>query len=301
MMATEPDRRMPLPQPEYDRTLFTSTLVKIGKFRCPSSHPDFKEPATTESYCFAFPRSASWIEHESGGRYLADPTVIPLHNPGRRFWRRPIRPEGHHSDWFAVQRLLLEEMVGRHEPAATRSPVLFRFSAVRSQPRMYVAQRQVFRHVVTDAQPDQLFVESTVLDFMSSVLDSAYNTARSELSHRHSRSLADDAREHLHQTFRSSQGLAELAATLGCSPYHLCRVFVRETGWTIHQYRSQLRLRRSLDLLASGADILEAALYLGYSGHSHFTEAFHRAFGITPSQFKTVSRARPLCGAPRVE
>ena len=74
--------------------------------------------------------------------------------------------------------------------------------------------------------------------------------------------------------------------------FHLCRIFKRHTGQTIHGYRNQLRLRKSLDLLGDTDDILRLALALGYSGHSHFTAAFHRLFGMTPSAFRALSGPR---------
>ena len=49
---------------------------------------------------------------------------------------------------------------------------------------------------------------------------------------------------------------------------------------------SQLRLRKSLEFVGeSWDDILTTAIVLGYSGHSHFTSAFHRMFGVKPQSF----------------
>jgi AraC-like DNA-binding protein len=51
-----------------------------------------------------------------------------------------------------------------------------------------------------------------------------------------------------------------------------------------------MRLRLSLERLRDPRANLSAIAYdLGYSSHSHFTMAFRRAFGTTPSEF----RARP--------
>jgi len=61
------------------------------------------------------------------------------------------------------------------------------------------------------------------------------------------------------------------------------RLFHRQTGTTLHAYRNQLRLRAALERLTDpGVDLLDTALDLGYSSHSHFTETFRRSFGITP-------------------
>jgi AraC-like DNA-binding protein len=87
-------------------------------------------------------------------------------------------------------------------------------------------------------------------------------------------------------TFTQNVRLADIAAAAGVSVFHLCRTFKALSGWTLHQYRNQLRLHTSLELLADTHDILAVAVALGYSGHSHFTAAFRRAFGVTPSEWR---------------
>ena len=70
---------------------------------------------------------------------------------------------------------------------------------------------------------------------------------------------------------------------------HLARVFRRHSGVSVHRTILTLRLRDSLDRLReASADIASIALDLGFSDHSHFTAAFRRAFGITPSRARAV-------------
>lgn len=55
----------------------------------------------------------------------------------------------------------------------------------------------------------------------------------------------------------------------------------------------QLRLARALHLLGDNAGLTGLALDLGFSSHSHFSAAFKRAYGQTPSAFQR-SRSRSL-------
>jgi AraC family transcriptional regulator len=57
-------------------------------------------------------------------------------------------------------------------------------------------------------------------------------------------------------------------------------------GVSLRRYVNQLRLARALIELRSVDDLTRLALELGFSSHSHFTLAFRRAFGCTPSQFR---------------
>jgi AraC-like DNA-binding protein len=67
---------------------------------------------------------------------------------------------------------------------------------------------------------------------------------------------------------------------------------------SLHQYLTQLRLARALVELPHAGDLTSLALDLGFSSHSHFTFAFRRAFGCTPSQFREAARVcdRPSAG-----
>jgi transcriptional regulator GlxA family with amidase domain len=81
--------------------------------------------------------------------------------------------------------------------------------------------------------------------------------------------------------------LGTLGRAVGVSPFHLCRVFRRLVGIPIHRYLTRLRLRAGLEAVEEGAtDLAAVAAGLGFSSHSHFTSAFGREFGTTPSQLR---------------
>jgi AraC-like DNA-binding protein len=80
--------------------------------------------------------------------------------------------------------------------------------------------------------------------------------------------------------------LEELGRAVGCSPFHLSRTFSTVTGMTIPQYTRQLRMERAAELLKSGKfNVTEAALEVGYSSLSHFSQAFHEIFGCCPGLY----------------
>ncbi len=89
--------------------------------------------------------------------------------------------------------------------------------------------------------------------------------------------------------------LEEIGQSVGCSPFHLSRTFSSATGMTIPQYLRQLRLERAAELLRSGKlNVTEAALEVGYSSLSHFSQAFHAEFGCCPGLY-------PLRTSPQTE
>ncbi len=80
--------------------------------------------------------------------------------------------------------------------------------------------------------------------------------------------------------------LEEIGRAVGCSPFHLSRTFSAETGMTIPQYIRQLRMERAAELLRSGKfNVSQAAMEVGYSSLSHFSQAFHETYGCCPGLY----------------
>ena len=92
--------------------------------------------------------------------------------------------------------------------------------------------------------------------------------------------------------------LEEIGREVGCSPFYLSRTFSKETGVTIPQYLRQLRLERAAELLRSGEyNVTEAAMEVGYSSLSHFSQAFHQQFGCCPGLYPMATPTQRAAGA----
>jgi len=80
--------------------------------------------------------------------------------------------------------------------------------------------------------------------------------------------------------------LSDAAKSVGVSPVYLTQAFKHVEGVPLYRYHLRLRLARSLDLLADYDDLTDLALALGFTSHSHFTAAFGKVYGVTPSAFQ---------------
>lgn len=79
--------------------------------------------------------------------------------------------------------------------------------------------------------------------------------------------------------------LEELCRTAGASKRTVERLFQLETQMTLGEWRQQLRLVRSLRLLAAGEKITHVALEAGYSTPSAFIAMFRKVLGVTPGRY----------------
>lgn len=79
--------------------------------------------------------------------------------------------------------------------------------------------------------------------------------------------------------------LRRVCKEVGASKRTIERLFQQETHLSLGKWRQQLRLMRSLQLLAAGEKITHATLEAGYSTPSAFIAMFRKALGTTPGRY----------------
>jgi AraC-like DNA-binding protein len=85
--------------------------------------------------------------------------------------------------------------------------------------------------------------------------------------------------------------LEELGRQVGCSPFHLSRVFHQVTGQTLNHYRNQLRVRAVAEDLADGHSLLRTlATTYGFADQAHLTRVFRQHTGQVPSAVRAMLR-----------
>ena len=76
------------------------------------------------------------------------------------------------------------------------------------------------------------------------------------------------------------------------SKFHFIREFSAIYGRTPREHLSHCRTERAKELLAEGAQVLDACLAVGFSSLSSFSRSFKRATGSTPAAFREAALAR---------
>ncbi|MGE0815775.1 MAG: helix-turn-helix transcriptional regulator [Vicinamibacterales bacterium] len=299
-------RREPAPTPdsprhEISQVLLATDVLTVGRWRCPVDSPYFRDSGPPGLCLSVFPRTGVWIRHEGAAPFVADPTVVTYYNPGQRYERAVLDPAGDRCEYFGVAPAVMADLLAGVGAAPAGDARPLPFSHGPSDRDGYLRQRAVVEHVCRADVPDALFVEETMLDVLARLVALAgrRGPAPSRPS-RHGRragaDLAEAARAAIAAGFTEPWSLGDLAARLRTTPFHLARVFRAHTGWTLHGYRTELRMRAALERVAApDTDLLDLALTLGYSSHSHFTATFHRAFGETPSAMRRrLAPSRPV-------
>jgi AraC-like DNA-binding protein len=224
---------------------------------------------------------------------------VTIYNRAQRYARAPLSPDGDRCDWFAVSDSLARDIAGAFDPSAAElAGRPFRFESAPTTSELYLRQRRAVRRAEA-GDADALLLEEEVVDIVSRVLAIAYRRSLEPLARRTSavrrrRELAEHARAELLRTMTVNRSASDIADAVGTSTFHLCRVFRAHTGRTMHAYRTELRLRTALDLLADaggGATLSDLAHRLGFSSHAHFVGICRRYLRAAPSQLRHQLRA----------
>ncbi|MDQ0112652.1 response regulator transcription factor [Paenibacillus harenae] len=81
--------------------------------------------------------------------------------------------------------------------------------------------------------------------------------------------------------------LPVIAEQVGLSPHHISKLFREETGSTVNQYITRLRMEKAIELLRhSNKKVYEVAEEVGIPSYRYFTVTFRNWTGVSPTDYK---------------
>ena len=92
----------------------------------------------------------------------------------------------------------------------------------------------------------------------------------------------------MRDSFSEKRSLGEFANSVNLSVWRLCHIFRSETGVSPIQYLRFLRMERARHLLqTSFLSVIEITRIVGLRDDSHFVRDFKKAYGETPTVYRT--------------
>lgn len=85
--------------------------------------------------------------------------------------------------------------------------------------------------------------------------------------------------------------LNTLAGMVYLTPSYLSKLFKQETGLTLTDYMTEIRIRKAKQLLKNAPDlkIHEIGAEVGYPDPAYFNKLFKKVVGVTPNEYKRIS------------
>jgi AraC family transcriptional regulator len=268
------------------RTLFDSETLQIGLFEARHVFEKCGDVERQSRNVVVLPFSGLFSKHEAPGRHVigtpSHAVFIAADTPYRLGYPGAI---GDRALILRFDDALAPDVFGGHEGEAPASSGLL--------PAGAMMLRNLLCARLKRSEADQFEIEVCGLDLLGMSLDAmraAGASMRRSTELRWARSL-QRVTEAVAVAPADRWNIEKLARIALISPFHLCRVFRRMTGSSIHSYVLRERLASTLEAVLDGEDLTAIALDAGFASHSHFTARFRDFFGCTPAVLRRRARS----------
>lgn len=278
--------------------LFDSDIVRVRAVRCCAPAGGCAATEWSETHSIVFAETGVFMKHLSrNSAVVADRGHAVFFTADRPYRVSHPMPGGDDCLVLELPPVALADALHSVDPdSAERPEAPFRRPAVPLPPYV-VARRRLLHHRIVRGVASALEVEEgAVALFRASVRTSAEHVREPRSRDVMRRTgIAESAQLIIASQATTRFTLRTLAQLIGCSPFHLAHVFRDTIGVSIHQYQLRVRLGAALDeVVDSGRGLSAIAVDAGFTHHSHFSAAFRRAFGITPSALRRDAASRDV-------
>jgi AraC-like DNA-binding protein len=286
------------------RELYRSPIVTVREYGCRAGRGGPGGEEYSDSNNIVLMRHGAFCKHFGRRSTTADANQAVFFSKGSTYRVSHPADCGDRGTIFVVSPRVLNDIVRELDPAIDDRPERpFPFVTGPCDTQVYLRHRElVMRLEAADREPlEPIWSDVTALQLVADVLEAAFQRHGATRKRRRvGTDVAHADRVEAAKTYLACRigeriTLDEVAREVHLSPFHFARVFQRRSGVPVHRYLTRLRLRAALDRLIGGADDLTGlALDLGFSSHSHFTDAFRAEFGCPPSAARKLSTLRQL-------
>lgn len=213
---------------------------------------------------------------------------ILLINPGMNY---ELRDAGDAIYGTAVFPLRLTTQIMGHE-----NMILYANSAVDGR-RSYQDLRDIFLDITAEYTVRSHRTDALLCSLLLRLLDTLienYQLHEGEISVREdeSDSRMREMMRYIVAHVNDEISLTDLADSMYVSTSTLSRIFRKKTGVYFADYVMQLRVKSALGLLNySDQNLTQIAMNCGFSNSAAFNRAFRKIMGMTPSEYRTKTRA----------
>ncbi|MEM9261057.1 MAG: AraC family transcriptional regulator, partial [Bacteroidota bacterium] len=146
----------------------------------------------------------------------------------------------------------------------------------------------IIQDILANNQPDifrRHYLEAKVIELLMLQLEQYRDQPAGVKLSSQERDRMHAVGQHLNKHMEDVYTLTTLAQTFGTNEYALKRNFKKVFGTTVFTYWTQAKMETARGLLlAEGLPVKEVAYRVGYKNPQHFSSAFKRYFGYSPSQ-----------------
>lgn len=266
----------------FDQLLWADKDITVGTFTALPEHSNFSDTGPIQGHIIVFANQPVII-NKYNKRLIANHNTVMLYNRGDVYTREALTHQGDHAHWISFTRRILNDFNGLCGIDVDQS-LPFQISQIGSNSKAFYVQKRLFNRLKKN--PDLasfiLYDEiALIIEELGAIEGKQEKVSCSQ------RNKIFKAIEFLSKHFKESIDIDRLAAEIYLSPFHLCRIFKKVTGFSIHQYIVSLRLKEGLnEVFDSSKPLSDIALDLNFASHSHFSSAFKKFYSTSPNHIR---------------
>ena len=278
------------------KSLYQSSLLSVHDYSCTHGQGGSASDEQSDVNSIVLMRHGAFLRHFGRNAVIADVNQAVFFSKESTYRVSHPTDCGDRGTLFTISPRVLNDIVRELDPSVDEHPTLpFPFASGPCDVSLFFRHRELVRRLeVADTEPlEPLWADVTALQLVADVLAGAFaqhsesSVSRKEETRKDHRERTEAVKSYLASHLSEPVSLDQIAEEVLVSPFHLARIFQQHAGMPIHRYLTQLRLRAAFEKLLAGADNLtDLALEFGFSSHSHFSDAFRREFGRTPSEVR---------------
>lgn len=96
----------------------------------------------------------------------------------------------------------------------------------------------------------------------------------------------EKAEEYIRSNYENNMTLCSVANLYFINEKYLGRVFKKETGKTFHEYLTDVRLEKSIQLLKNRHSVITISHMCGFMNVTYFNRCFKKKYGISPGEYR---------------
>jgi AraC-like DNA-binding protein len=131
-----------------------------------------------------------------------------------------------------------------------------------------------------------LMIETSIVQLLLLQMHSIFQSgvSRQAIITKKEIDIVHGVKEHLSKTFLEDHSLESLAKHFGTNTNKLMALFKKTFGKSLFEYISELKMDMAHRMLQEeGKMVVEVARVMGYKNPNHFSTAFKKRFGVSPS------------------
>ncbi len=130
-----------------------------------------------------------------------------------------------------------------------------------------------------------------ILIYRNHAVEELAKRVREKKEKRHTSSYTEQCRDYVYRHYREKIYLDDIADKLGISSSYLSRLFKRETGSSLQDFISNVRVEKAANLLIYSDETLSGiAEYVNFPTQSYFGKIFKQKMQMSPKLYRELHK-----------